>query len=142
MNTSALATLLRCLADEKRLRILHLLSEGPLCVCHFQEILGLTQVAASKHLARLRRHGLVASRRHEQWMIYSLPPEPSPELEWQVRGLRELRSRNPVLDADLGKLEARRAECCWVREAAPDVVVAFPRKAARKDSGKKRTTRP
>jgi DNA-binding transcriptional ArsR family regulator len=63
----------RCLCDETRLRILHLLKQGPLCVCHFQEILQLPQVAVSKHLAYLRRTGMVEARRHEQWMIYSLP---------------------------------------------------------------------
>ena len=63
----------RCFCDETRLRILHLLSQGPLCVCHFQSILGLPQVAVSKHLARLRAGGLVAARRHGKWMIYRLP---------------------------------------------------------------------
>ena len=44
----------RCLCDETRLRILHLLAQGPLCVCHFQTILRLPQVAVSEHLAYLR----------------------------------------------------------------------------------------
>ena len=51
----------RCFCDETRLRILHLLTKGPLCVCHFQDILRLPQVAVSKHLACLRANGLAAS---------------------------------------------------------------------------------
>lgn len=53
----------RCLGDETRLRILHLLTRGPLCVCHFQEVLRLPQVAVSKHLAYLRENGLVTATR-------------------------------------------------------------------------------
>ena len=49
----------RCFCDETRLRILHLLTQGPLCVCHFQNILQVPQVAVSKHLAYLRAGGLV-----------------------------------------------------------------------------------
>ena len=51
----------------------NLLAKGPLCVCHFQAVLQVPQVAISKHLAYLRKHELVASHRHEQWMIYALP---------------------------------------------------------------------
>jgi len=79
----------RCLGDETRQRILHLLAQESLCVCHFQVILGAPQVAISKHLAYLRQHGLVAARRHEQWMIYHLP-EPCPvEFKLQLQCLRE-----------------------------------------------------
>ncbi len=44
----------QCLCDPTRLRILHLLTQTPLCVCHFQEILGEPQVKVSKHLSYLR----------------------------------------------------------------------------------------
>ena len=47
------------LCDETRLRILHLLANRPLCVCHFQDILSAPQVKISKHLAYLREHGMV-----------------------------------------------------------------------------------
>ena len=53
----------KCLCDETRLRILNLLARGPLCVCHFQEILEMDQVPISKHLAYLREHRMVASQR-------------------------------------------------------------------------------
>ena len=67
-----LVTIYRALGDETRVRILNLLQAGELCVCHIQDILGLPQVKVSKHLAFLRRHGLVKSRRCRQWVIYSL----------------------------------------------------------------------
>lgn len=107
-----------CLCDETRLRIVHLLEQSPLCVCHLQDILGLTQVAASKHLAYLRKRGLVDSRRHEQWMIYSLPAERPRELDWQLRCLQDCLPTHPVFREDLRKLQARQSDCCWVTEAA------------------------
>src|ERR1700733_230693 len=70
MRYMKLLQIYRCFCDETRLRILHLLAQGPLCVCHFQDILRLPQVAVSKHLAYLRAGGLVTAQRHEKWMIY------------------------------------------------------------------------
>lgn len=107
----------RCLCDETRLRMVHLLTHGPLCVCHFQEILQLPQVAVSKHLAYLRQHGLVEKRRHQQWMIYFLPDEPPPELAAHLRCLEECAGSQPTLCGDLQRLEKRRRCCEWVRDA-------------------------
>ncbi|MDQ8204119.1 metalloregulator ArsR/SmtB family transcription factor [Pelagicoccus sp. SDUM812003] len=68
----------KCLADETRLRILNLLRSGPLCVCHVQAALELTQSNVSKQLSHLKRHGLLRSRRHNNWTIYELAPDASP----------------------------------------------------------------
>ena len=69
-----------CLCDPTRLRLLNILGQGPLCVCHFQEILGEPQVKISKHLSYLRVRGLVQAERQGNWMIYELPAKRSPEL--------------------------------------------------------------
>ena len=45
-----------CLSDPTRLRLVSLLLDGPLCVCHLQDILREPQVKISKHLAYLKRH--------------------------------------------------------------------------------------
>ncbi len=116
MQDPELVEIYNCLCDTTRLRIVHLLARSPLCVCHLQAILGLPQVAASKHLAYLRRRGLVESRRHGQWMIYSLPEERSRELDWQLRCLQDCLPTHPVFRADLRKLKARQSDCCWVAE--------------------------
>ena len=63
----------QCFCDRTRLRILSLLTRSPLCVCHFQDILGEPQVKISKHLAYLRSRGMVATKREQNWIIYSLP---------------------------------------------------------------------
>ncbi len=112
-----LVRIYRCLCDETRLRILHLLKQGPLCVCHFQEILELPQVAVSKHLAYLRKTGMAEARRHEQWMIYSLPVSPNRELDLQLSCLQDCVQTEPVFREDLRRLKALRRECDWIPKA-------------------------
>ena len=108
----------RCFCDETRLRILHLLTRGPLCVCHFQTVLRLPQVAVSKHLAYLREKGLAVARRHEKWMIYSLPPRPPPELDLQLRCLQDCVQSHAVFREDLRRLQRIRREREGVEQAA------------------------
>ncbi len=63
------------LANEMRLRLLVLLQqEGELCVCELTHALGAAQPTVSRHLAELRRSGLVAGRRQGQWIYYRLEP--------------------------------------------------------------------
>src|SRR3954471_19252687 len=64
--------LFKALADETRLRILGLLLTGEVCVCHIHESLGVSQPKASRHLAYLRRSGLVETRREGLWVYYRL----------------------------------------------------------------------
>jgi ArsR family transcriptional regulator len=64
--------LFRALADRTRLRLINLMSEGEVCVCFFVEILGTNQPKISRHLAYLRRAGIVAARREGKWMHYRL----------------------------------------------------------------------
>ena len=98
----------RCLCDETRLRILHLLAQGPLCVCHFQTILKLPQVAVSKHLAYLRAHGLVEARRVSNWMLYRLPGRPSRELSANLACLQDCAREEPVFGRDAARLRSLR----------------------------------
>ena len=112
-----LVQIYRCLCDETRLRILHLLTHGPLCVCHFQTILKVPQVAVSKHLAYLRANGLVLAQRHEKWMIYQLPDRVPAELELQLRCLQDCVHTYPIFREDLKRLKKSKSECGWVGEA-------------------------
>lgn len=61
------------------MRLLNLLEESPLCVCHLQTLLDAPQVKISKQLAYLKTAGLVESERRGTWMIYRLA-QPSSEL--------------------------------------------------------------
>ena len=68
------ARLFRAFADRTRLRILHLLRDGELCVCDLMELLRIPQAKTSRHLGYLRRAGLVTSREEGAWSYYSLAP--------------------------------------------------------------------
>ena len=65
-------TLFKALADATRLRILGLLLTGEVCVCDIHESLKIPQPKASRHLAYLRRSGLVETRRQGLWVHYRL----------------------------------------------------------------------
>ena len=72
--------LFKALGDSTRLRILGLLLAGEVCVCHIHESLKIPQPKASRHLAYLRRAGLVTARREGLWMHYRLGTLPNPVL--------------------------------------------------------------
>ena len=101
--------LFRALADRTRLRLLNLIADKEICVCYFVEILRTSQPKISRHLAYLRRAGIVASRRQGRWMHYRLvaPRDPvaSAILKETLTHLRQM----PDMERDLAKLETR---CC------------------------------
>ena len=71
-DLEALTTVYSALADPTRLRILSLLGDGEICVCHIHASLDVPQPTASRHLAYLRKAGLVEARRAGIWMHYKL----------------------------------------------------------------------
>jgi ArsR family transcriptional regulator len=98
-----LVKIYECLCDRTRLRLLNLLTAGPLCVCHFQEVLREPQVKISKHLAYLRARGLVQVERQGNWMVYELPARPAPELRANLACLQDCAKENPVFRRDLAR---------------------------------------
>jgi ArsR family transcriptional regulator len=66
--------LFRAFSDRTRLRILFMLRGGELCVCHIVDVLGVPQPKASRHLAYLRKAGLVRARKQGLWSYYRLAP--------------------------------------------------------------------
>ena len=105
----ALDLLFRALADPTRLRLLNLIADREICVCFFVEILGISQPKISRHLAYLRRAGIVAARRQGRWMHYRLlaPQDPAASsiLKETLTHLRE----RPEMRRDLAKLDSA---CC------------------------------
>jgi len=71
-----LASFFQALGNSVRLRLLNLIGEREVCVCHLADALGLPQPLISQHLAALRRAGIVEARREGKWMHYrlALPP--------------------------------------------------------------------
>ena len=71
-GTYDLALLFAALSDRTRLRLLNLMDGREVCVCYFVEILGQSQPKISRHLAYLRKAGVVAARREGKWMHYKI----------------------------------------------------------------------
>jgi ArsR family transcriptional regulator len=105
----------QCFCDRTRLRILHLLTRSPLCVCHFQNILGEPQVKISKHLAYLRSRGMVSTRRERNWIIYSLAQQRSDELERNLECFQDCVQTDAAFKGDLEKLSKLTKSCCGPR---------------------------
>jgi ArsR family transcriptional regulator len=125
VRSSAVEELFRALADRTRLRLLNLMSGQEVCVCYFIEILGLPQSTISRHLAYMRRAGLVHARRQGKWMHYRLVVPKHPAAEAVLREvLNWLRT-----DRDMERDRMRLARACcapqrFVRlEGAPLPVV-------------------
>jgi ArsR family transcriptional regulator len=70
--------LFKALADRTRLRLINLIGDDEVCVCFFVEVLNTNQPKISRHLAYLRRAGVVSSRREGKWIHYRViePPDP------------------------------------------------------------------
>lgn len=101
-----------CLCDRTRLRIVHLLLGGPLCVCHLQEVLREPQVKVSRHLAYLRKRGMVQAERCGAWMMYSLPKRRPEVLSAQLACLQDCAGEEGVFRRDAARLEKLRPSLC------------------------------
>ncbi|HEY2468087.1 MAG TPA: metalloregulator ArsR/SmtB family transcription factor [Terracidiphilus sp.] len=104
-----LALFFAALSDRTRLRLLNLMDGREVCVCYFVEILGQTQPKISRHLAYLRRAGMVAARREGKWMHYRIVPPVHPGAARLLdETLSALRQERAML-ADRSRLEKA---CC------------------------------
>ncbi len=105
----SLDVLFRALADTTRLRVLNLIADREICVCYFVEILRMSQPKISRHLAYLRKAGIVAARREGKWMHYRLTI-PRDEVAARIlrETLRHLRER-PEMKRDVTRLSSA---CC------------------------------
>ena len=72
--TNRVDLIFRAFSDRTRLRILHLLQEGEICVGDLVKILRVPQATTSRHLAYFRRSGLVLTNKKGLWIYYSLAP--------------------------------------------------------------------
>lgn len=96
--------LFRALADRTRLRLLNLMGNDEVCVCYFVEILRTPQPKISRHLAYLRRAGVVDVRRQGKWMHYRII-EPADSLAAQIlKDVRGWLSNNPEMQRERIKL--------------------------------------
>ncbi|HEY8715049.1 MAG TPA: metalloregulator ArsR/SmtB family transcription factor [Candidatus Acidoferrum sp.] len=117
MKASHVNLMFRAFSDQTRLRILHLLLGGELCVCDIVTVIDVPQPTASRHLSYLLRAGLIQKRKEGLWAYYKLAPATSALQRNLFKCLEECFTELPELAAD-----ARRAKreniCCGVVDAA------------------------
>ncbi len=105
----SLDQLFRALADPTRLRLLNLIADREICVCYFVEILRTSQPKISRHLAYLRKAGMVAARREGKWMHYRLTiPQDPAAAGILLETLQHLREK-PEMKRDVSRLSSA---CC------------------------------
>jgi ArsR family transcriptional regulator, arsenate/arsenite/antimonite-responsive transcriptional repressor len=105
----SLVVLFRALADPTRLRLLNLIGNREICVCYFVEILGMSQPKISRHLAYLRRTGVVASRRDGKWMHYRLSVARDEAVAGVLRETLKHLAVGPEMQRDIARLGSA---CC------------------------------
>jgi ArsR family transcriptional regulator len=96
--------LFRALADRTRLRLLNLLGDDEVCVCFLVEVLGAPQPKISRHLAYLRRAGVVAARRQGSWMHYRIAPPADEDAAHVFADVRRWLGNDARMHADRKRL--------------------------------------
>ncbi len=96
--------LFKALADGTRLRLISLISDSEVCVCFFVAILKISQPKISRHLAYMRRAGIVKARREGKWMHYRLAEPPDEHAARIFREVRASMAEHPEFQRDREKL--------------------------------------
>ncbi len=102
----------RAFADRTRLRILHLLAKGEICVCDIMSALRASQPKISRHLAYLKRAGLVVDRKAGLWRYYSLAPAKSAVQKRLIACLDGCLEESPALRRDANAWRSLKKKPC------------------------------
>ena len=119
----AMERLFQALGDGTRLRILGLLLAGEVCVCDIHQSLRIPQPKASRHLAYLRRAGLVAARREGLWMHYRLAETTDPITRTVRDAVTHALGHVEAVRKDAERLE-RKTGCCLPASVGEPPVLA------------------
>lgn len=95
-----LENVFKALADKTRLRILAIVGNNEVCVCHIHDSLGVPQPTVSRHLAYLRKSGIVAARRDGVWMHYRVSRSLSPVVQGVVAAALDALQQLPATTQD------------------------------------------
>jgi ArsR family transcriptional regulator len=106
---NSIALLFKALADRTRLRLINLMGEDEVCVCFFVEVLKTNQPKISRHLAYLRRAGVVSARREGKWIHYRIVEPRDAHAANIFREVRAWLANEPAMQGDRARL---RKICC------------------------------
>jgi ArsR family transcriptional regulator len=122
----------QALGDATRLRLLNLMGGQELCVCYFVEILNQPQPKISRHLAYLRRAGVVEARREGKWMHYRITPPSDNGAAKLLRKTLKWLAEDRLMQSDcarLGKACCAPTKFVTLQSAPAPTAVAPTRKA-------------
>jgi ArsR family transcriptional regulator len=111
-NEDNIAFLFKALADRTRLRLINLIGEDEVCVCFFVEVLKINQPKISRHLAYLKRAGVVSARREGKWIHYRITEPRDPHAARIFREVRTWLAGHPAMQSDRSRLQKI---CCAQR---------------------------
>jgi ArsR family transcriptional regulator, arsenate/arsenite/antimonite-responsive transcriptional repressor len=94
----------KALADRTRLRLINLIGDDEVCVCFFVEVLTTHQPKISRHLAYLRRAGLVGARREGKWMHYKIVDPPDSHAQSIFKEVRRWLAQDKEMQKDRERL--------------------------------------
>ncbi|MGH9948284.1 MAG: ArsR/SmtB family transcription factor [Pyrinomonadaceae bacterium] len=112
------------LADKTRLRLLNLIGDDEVCVCFFVEVLGTNQPKISRHLAYLKRAGLVTMRKDWKWSHYRIKPPENAYAAEVFAKVREWIKRDPEMKADRLNMVSM---CCAPISQQPVSIAGAPK---------------
>jgi ArsR family transcriptional regulator, arsenate/arsenite/antimonite-responsive transcriptional repressor len=118
-----LELLLRALADPTRLRLLNLMGEQEICVCYFVDVLKTSQPKISRHLAYLRKAGIVSARRDGKWMHYRLVMPRESHAAQVLRTTLDALAHDKEMQRDKDRLTAA---CCGPRSLVQLIGAPLP----------------
>jgi ArsR family transcriptional regulator, arsenate/arsenite/antimonite-responsive transcriptional repressor len=104
MSSVKFEEIFAALADRTRLRLLNLMRDGEVCVCFFAETLGTNNPKISRHLAYLKRAGLVAGRRDGKWMHYRITKPKDKHAAEVFEATMKMLAADPEMKADRVRL--------------------------------------
>jgi ArsR family transcriptional regulator len=118
-----LEVLFNALADRTRLRLINLMAEQEMCVCYFIEVLGAPQSKISRHLAYLRKAGIVAARREGKWMHYRLVIPAESHAAAILKTTLDALRKNKDIQRDFDRLNTA---CCGPRSLVQVIGAPLP----------------
>ena len=118
-----LELLFRALADPTRLRLLNLMGEQEICVCYFVDVLKTSQPKISRHLAYLRKAGIVSARRDGKWMHYRLVMPRDSHAAQVLRTTLDALAHDKEMQRDKDRLAAA---CCGPRSLVQLIGAPLP----------------
>ncbi len=111
------------LSDNTRLRLLNLMRDAEVCVCFFTEVIGTNQPKISRHLAYLRKAGIVAARRDGIWAHYRIVEPDNARAARVLREILEWLKENEDMQRDYLQMTKM---CCAPAQKQPVSIQGAP----------------